>query len=225
MKRKNSNKNKAISIIIFIIAIAAILAYFNIDITALVAGVGLGAVVIGLALQSTLSNFFAGVHILSDKPIRVGDFIELDKDNYGVVEDIGWRSTRIKLLTDNLLIIPNAKLADSNIINYSMPKKDFSIWIPCGIAYDSDLNNVEKITIEVAKKIQQTVDGAVQDFDPAFRFREFGDSNINFITVLRVKEPMARFTVRNEFIKALKKRFDKEKIEISWPIRKVYQMK
>jgi small-conductance mechanosensitive channel len=214
--------NKALSVIIFLIAIIVILGYFHVDITPMVAGVGLGAVVIGLALQSTLANFFAGVHILSDRPIRVGDFIELDADTYGVVEDIGWRSTRIRMLTDNLLVIPNGKLAESNIINYSMPKQDFSIWVPCGVAYESDLKKVETVTLEVAKHIQQSISGAVKDFEPAFRYREFGDSNINFVAVLRVAEPMARFVVRNEFIKALKERFDKEYIEISWPIRKIY---
>ena len=111
--------NKAISIIIFIIAIAVILGYFEIDVTPLIAGVGLGALAIGLALQSTLSNFFAGMHLLSDRPIKIGNFIELDKDTSGFVEDIGWRSTRIRTMVDNLLIIPNAKLADSNITNYS----------------------------------------------------------------------------------------------------------
>ena len=84
---------------------------------------------------------------------------------------------------------------------------------------------VEKITLEVAKQIQLTTAGAVKDFEPAFRFKEFGDSNINFIAILRVSEPLKRFVVRNEFIKALKKRFDKENIEISWPIRKIYQIK
>jgi len=114
-KRTPGLLNKTITVIIFIVAVAVILARFEIDITPLIAGVGLGALAIGLALQSTLSNFFAGVHLLSDKPINVGDFIELDENTTGIVEDIGWRSTRIKMLTDNLLIIPNAKLADSNI--------------------------------------------------------------------------------------------------------------
>jgi small-conductance mechanosensitive channel len=224
-KRTPGLLNKAITVIIFVIAIAVILAYFKIDITPLIAGVGLGALAIGLALQSTLSNFFAGVHLLSDKPINVGDFIELDENTSGIVEDIGWRSTRIRMLTDNLLIIPNSKLAESNIINYSMPKQDFSIWIPCGVAYESDLKKVEKVTLEVAKKIQKTVAGAAKDFEPGFRYREFGDSNINFIAILRIEHPMDRFIVRNEFIKALKERFDKEKIEISWPIRKIYNIK
>lgn len=224
-KRTPGLLNKAITVLIFIIAIAVILAYFKIDITPLIAGVGLGALAIGLALQSTLSNFFAGVHLLSDRPINVGDFIELDENNTGIVEDIGWRSTRIRMLTDNLLIIPNGKLADSNIINYSMPKDDFSIWVPCGVAYESDLKKVERVTLEVAKEIQNTVPGAMKDFEPGFRYREFGDSNINFVTILRIEKPMDRFVVRNEFIKALKQRYDKEKIEISWPIRKIYNIK
>lgn len=217
--------NKMFTAIIFILGFIVILSYFKIDITPLVAGVGLGALAIGLALQSTLSNFFAGVHLISDQPIRVNDFIELDKDTMGIVEDIGWRSTRIRMLTDNLLIIPNNKLAESNIINYSMPKQDLSIWVPCGVAYESDLKKVEKVTLEVAKEIQQNTKGAVKDFEPAFRYREFGDSNINFIAILRVEKPLDRFTVRNEFIKALKERYNKENIEISWPIRKIYNIK
>ena len=217
--------NKTLSVIIYLISFVVILGYFKVDIAPMVAGVGLGAVVIGLALQSTLNNFFAGVHLISDKPIEAGNYIEVDENTKGTVVDIGWRSTRIRTLADNLLIIPNGKLAESNITNFSKPKQDMSLWVPCGVAYESDLRKVEKISIEVAKEIQKTVEGAVKDFEPAFRYREFGDSNINFITILRVSDPMKRFIIRNEFIKALKERFDKEKIEISWPIRKIYNIK
>ena len=217
--------NMTVSIIIYIVALAVILGYFQFDITPLIAGVGLGALAIGLALQSTLSNFFAGMHLVSDRPIDVGDYIEIDDNTKGTIEDIGWRSTRIRTLADNLLIIPNGKLSESNITNFSKPKKDMSLWIPCGVAYESDLKKVEKITLEVAKNIQMNIDGAVKNFEPGFRFKEFGDSNINFVAILRVEDPLMRFAVRNEFIKALKTRFDEERIEISWPIRKIYQMK
>ncbi len=217
--------SKIVTVIIYVVALFVVMGYFSIDITPMIAGVGLGALAIGLALQSTLSNFFAGVHLLSDRPINVGDFIELDPDTSGIVQDIGWRSTRIQMLTDNLLIVPNAKLAESNIINYSMPKQDLSIWVPCGVAYESDLKKVEQVSLEVAKEIQETFPGAVKGFQPLFRYREFGDSNINFITILRIEKPMDRFVVRNEFIKALKERYDKEHIEISWPIRKIYNVK
>ncbi len=207
--------SKVVNVIIFLIALVIILGYFKLDITPFVAGVGLGALAIGLALQSTLSNFFAGLHLVSDKPINVGDFIE----------DIGWRSTRLKTLQNNYVIIPNSKLAESTITNNSLPELDMKIFIESGVAYESDLEEVEQITLEVAKEIQETVKGAAKDFEPILRFRKFGDSNIEFITILKVEEPMDQFPVRHEFIKKLKNRFDKEKIEISWPIRKIYNIK
>ncbi len=216
--------NRLLSGIIYAIAFLMILNYFQIDITPMITALGLATLAIGLALQSTLANFFAGVHLLSDRPISVGDYIELDESTGGIIVDIGWRSTRIKTLADNLLIIPNAKLADSNIVNYSEPKRDLSIFIPCGVAYESDLDVVQDVTLEVARKIQQTTDGAMKDFDPIVRFREFADSNITMLIILRVSDPMKRFFVRTEFIKALKRRYDAEGIEISWPIRKVYNM-
>jgi len=216
--------SKVISIIIFLIAFLIILGHFNIDITPLVTIGGLGALAIGLALQSTLSNFFAGLHLISDKPIRVGDFIDVDGSS-GFVEDIGWRSTRINTLQNNYLIIPNGKLADSTIVNNSLPKLDMKIFVDCGIAYECDLKKVEKITIGVASEIQKTAKGAARNFEPFIRYREFGDSNINFIAVLKVDQPTDQFPVKHEFIKALKERYDKEKIEISWPIRKIYQIK
>jgi len=216
--------SKVISIIIFLIALLMILGHFNIDITPLVAIGGLGALAIGLALQSTLSNFFAGLHLISDKPIRVGDFIEVEGIS-GFVEDIGWRSTRINTLQNNYVIIPNGKLADSTIVNNSLPKLDMKIFVDCGVAYESDLKKVEKVTIDVAREIQNTAKGAARDFEPFIRYREFGDSNINFIAVLKVEQPTDQFPVKHEFIKALKERYDKEGIEISWPIRKIYNIK
>jgi small-conductance mechanosensitive channel len=217
--------NKVIHGIIFVIALLIILDYFKIEITPFLATVGFGALAVGLALQSTLSNFFAGLHLISDRPIEVGDFIELEKDTNGIVEDIGWRSTRIRTLPDNLLIIPNAKLADSIITNFSKPKPEMAIWVPCGVSYESDLKKVEQVTLEIAKEIQQTTPGAMKDFTPVLRYREFGDSNINFITILRVDDPLMRFSVRSDFIKALKEKYDEENIEISWPIRKIYNIK
>lgn len=215
--------SKIVSIILFLIAISIILAYFKIEITPLIATLGIGALAIGLALQSTLANFFAGLHIVSDRPINIGDFIELEGDIAGYVEDIGWRSTRIETIKNTVVVVPNAKLAESIIINDSMPQREMAVFVDCGVAYESNLEKVEKVTVDVAKKIQQTAPGAVKDFEPFIRYRQFGDSNIDFRVILRVEQPVDKYVVTHEFIKALKKRYDKEKIEISWPIRKIYQ--
>jgi len=235
--------NKVVSVVIFLIAILIIMAYFKVEITPLVATLGLGGLAVGLALQDTLSNFFAGLHIITDRPINVGDYIEVDGSGgtasvAGVVEDISWRSTRIRTPQNTLIIVPNAKLAGSVIMNASQQEsihgarldygidapqeRGVSLAVDCGVAYGSDLKKVEKIVLEVAGKLQETATDAVRGFKPVMRFREFGESNINFYTVLRIEKYTSRFMVRHEFIKALKERFDREKIEISWPVRKVY---
>ena len=216
---------KIISLIIYLLAILIILDHFQIEITPLVATLGLGGLAVGLALQSTLSDFFAGLHILSDKTLAVGDFVTLENGISGYIEDIGWRSTKIRTLPNTLVIIPNTKLADSIVTDESKPQKEMSVVVQCGVDYGSDLEKVEKITIKVAEKIQKTVPGAVRDFKPFIRYHTFGDSNINFSVILRVQEPVARYLAVHEFIKALKKQFDKEGIEISWPVRKVYLKK
>lgn len=216
--------NKVVSIIVYIIGILVILNYFNIQITPVVATLGIGGIAVGLALQNTLTNFFAGLHIISERPVDVGDFIEVNGLK-GYVEDVGWRSTRIRTLPNTIIWVPNSKLAESTIINNSHPVNEMSVVLQCGVAYDSDLKKVEKVTVDVAKKIQKTVQGAVNDFEPFIRYHTFGDSNINFSIILRVETFVDRYLVSHEFIKALKERYDKEKIEISWPVRKIYQGK
>ena len=216
---------KIVNIIIYLIALLIILEHFNIKITPIVAGLGISGLAVGLALQSTLSNFFAGLHIISDRPINVGDFIELEDGISGYVEDIGWRSTKIRTLPNNIVIIPNSKLAESTIINQSIPQLERAAVVQCGVSYESDLEKVEKVTIDVAKKIQEKIPGAVKTFEPFIRYHTFGDSNINFSIILRVEEPVARYLIIHEFIKALKARYDKEGIEISWPVRKIYYKK
>jgi len=213
---------KIITLVIYLIAFLMILDYLNIEISPLVATLGLGGLAVGLALQDTLSNFFAGLHIISDQPVKVGDFIELEGNIAGYVEDIGWRSTRIRTLPNTIVIIPNSKLAESIIINKSLPEEEMSVVVQCGVDYGSDLEKVEKVTIEAAKEVQKTVPGAIKEFEPFIRYHTFGDSNINFSIILRVEKPVDKYSVIHEFIKILKRKYDQENIEISWPVRKIY---
>src|SRR3989344_2063471 len=213
---------KVVNVFVYFIGLIIILKHFNVEITPLVATLGIGGIAIGFALQDTLSNFFAGLHIISDKPINIGDFVELEGNISGYVEDIGWRTTRIRTLPNTLVIVPNSKIASTIITNDSLPVPEMSVVVQCGVAYTSDLEKVEKVTIETAKKIHKNVQGAVRDFEPFIRYHTFGDSNINFSIILRIQTFVDKYLVTHEFIKALKKSYDKEGIEISWPVRKIY---
>ena len=218
---------KTISIVINLVVLLGImftlLVHFGVDVTAGIAALGVGGIAIGLALQGTLRDFFSGLHIVTDKSINIGDYIEVKSEGMeGFIEDIGWRSTRIRTLPNNIVVIPNSKISESTVMNTTIQSREMGVVVNCGVSYESDLDKVEKVTLEVAKDIQQNTEGAVKDFNPLVRYKIFGDSNIEFIIVLRVTEFIHKSPVTHAFIKALKKRYDEEGIEISWPVRKVF---
>lgn len=209
-------------VIIWLIAGIVILAHFEVEITPFLATLGVGGLAVGLALQGTLSNIFAGMHIIGDQPIRVGDVIEIEDGKVtGTVEDIGWRSTRIRTPQENIVIIPNGRLAESTIQNVSMPTQQVRVGVPCGVAYGSDLERVERVALDVVRGMRGKVDGLTKDPDAVVRFQAFGDSNIDFTIWCTVRRPEDRFLVKHELIKRLYARFAKERIEISWPVRKI----
>jgi small-conductance mechanosensitive channel len=207
-------------IIIYIIGLLILLDYYNISISPLLAGLGIGGLAIALALQPTLSNFFAGTQIVSDRVVRVGDYIELDDGTIrGYVTDVGWRSTRIRTPYNNMVIIPNSRLADSVITNYFGPTMEMAVLVSCGVSYNADLPKVESIAIEVAREVIQELDEADKTFEPWFGYEEFGDSNINFWVWIQAKDRIASFRVKSEIIKRLKASLDKEGITINYPAR------
>jgi small-conductance mechanosensitive channel len=196
-----------------------LLDYLGISITPMVAGLGLGGLAVALALQPTLSNFFAGTQIVLDHVVRVGDYIELDSGVKGYVTDIGWRSTRIRTAFNNMVIVPNSRLADSVITNYYGPSMELAVLVEAGVSYSSDLVQVEGVAREVAKEVIDELDEAVKTFEPWFGYEEFGDSNINFWIWLQAKDRFASFRVKSELMKRLKSRFDQEGITINYPVR------
>lgn len=211
-----------IKITIYIIAFLIILQTLGISITPLLTALGIGGLAVALALQDTLSNFFSGIHIILTKKIRPGDYIKLASGEEGYVEDITWRNTLIRQLPNNLIIIPNSKITSTIITNFNLPQPEISLVLKIGVSYKSDLDKVEKITLEVAQDVQKNVPGAVPDFEPVVRFSEFSDFSINLNVILRVKSFSDQFLVRHEFIKRLQKRYQEENIEIPFPIRTVY---
>lgn len=210
---------KLINAVIWIIAITMVLGQFGYKISALLATLGVAGLAVALALQDTLANVFAGFYMMADRSVKAGDYIKLDSGEEGFVEDIGWRNTRIHLWANNTVIVPNSKLIQSTITNYELPQQQLSVYIPCGVGYNSNLDYVEQVTIDVGKQVLRDIPGAITDFEPVVRFKEFGDSNINFLTVLRAKDVASQYLIHHEFIKRLHRRYREEGIEISYPVR------
>jgi small-conductance mechanosensitive channel len=199
-----------------------LLDYLEISISPLIAGLGLGGLAIALALQPTLSSFFAGAQIVSDQLVRVGDYIELDSGQKGYVVDVGWRSTRVRTTFNNMMVIPNSRLVDSVITNYYGPEMELAVMVESGVSYSSDLAQVEDVVMAVAREIIEELDEAVKTREPWFGYDEFGDSNINFWVWLYAKDRIGSFRVKSELIKRLHARFDQEGITINYPVRTTY---
>lgn len=198
----------------------------GISITPLLTALGVGGLAVALALQDSLSNLFAGLHILIEKPIRVGDYIKLESGEEGYVVDIGWRTTRIRMLPNNLVIIPNNKLAQSIVTNYSLPEKRMALLIPVSVSYSSDPEHVERVLVEEATKAVGEVKGLLSDPPPFVRFIPgFGNSSLDFTLICQVEEFVDQYLVQHELRKRIFRRFREEGIEIPFPQRVVHLMR
>ena len=175
--------DKVAKFLIAIIGLMVILSSLGVSVTAPLAALGIGGIAIAFALQSTLSDFLSGVYLMADRPVRIGDYIELESGQKGYVVDIGWRSTKIKELPNNVVVIPNSKLAGSIVTNYYLPEKEMACLVQVGVSYNSDLGKVERVTIDVANKILKKVQGGVPKFEPFIRYHTFSDFSINFTVI------------------------------------------
>jgi len=208
-------------IFILAIGILVILNTLGVSITPILATLGVGGLAVALALQDTLSNLFSGFHVLMARQVRIGDYIKLESGEEGYVTDINWRTTKIKMLPNNVVLIPNAKLAQAIIVNYYLPEKEMAVLVNLGVHYKSDLKKVERVTCEVAKEVMEEVAGGVPEFEPFIRYNTFADFSINFTVILRAKEFVDQYLIKHEFIKRLHERYNAENIVIPYPIRAI----
>jgi small-conductance mechanosensitive channel len=206
-------------VVVLAIGLLVALQAIGLSITPMLTALGVGGLAVALALQDTLANLFAGIQILASKKVQPGDFVRLDSGEDGYVVDITWRNTTIRQLTGNLVVVPNARLASAIVTNFQQPLPEMAVWFEVGVSYASDLEQVERVTIEVAQDVMATVAGGVPEFEPFVRFHTFNDFSIDFTVILRTTEFSRQYLVVHEFIKRLHARYRDEGIEIPFPIR------
>jgi small-conductance mechanosensitive channel len=206
---------------VYIIGFLVILAALGVQITPLLTALGVGGLAVGLALQDTLANLFAGVHILLEKAIRIGDVIRLESGQEGAVEDITWRTTRIRLLANNILVIPNKKLSESIVVNYHLPEKKMSLSLRVSVSYAADPARVEEILIDEINRAVPEIPGLAGAGEVRFN-PGFGESSLDFTLICPIHEVSDQFTVQHELRKRIFKRFKQEGLVIPYPHRTVY---
>lgn len=196
---------------------------FGISIAPILTALGVGGIAVALALQDTLSNLFAGFYVSLAGQVRVGDYIKLASGEEGYVDDISWRSTSIRALPNNLIIVPNAKLAQAIVTNYHLPEKRMSLLIPVAVSYDCDPDHVERMLIEEAVAGAREIEGLLAEPEPFVRFIPgFGDSSLSLTLICQVREFVDQYAVQHELRKRILRRFRHEGIAIPFPIRTIH---
>ena len=209
--------------VVFTLGVLLVLSTIGVAITPILAALGVGGIAVGLALQDTLSNLISGVHILLEKPVRVGDYVKLETGQEGYVTDVGWRTTRVRMLPNNMVIVPNAKLAQSIVTNYYLPEQRMSLLIPISVSYEADPDRVEALLVEEATRAAAEVPGLLADPAPFVRFIPgFGESSLDFTLICQVSEFVDQYLAQHELRKRILRRFRVEGIEIPFPQRVVH---
>lgn len=212
-----------VKVAIWIVGGLVLLGGLGISITPVLTALGVGGLAVALALQDTLSNFFAGLHLLIEKPIRVGDFVKLETGQEGYVMDIGWRTTRVRMLPNNMVILPNSKLTQSIVTNYYLPEPRMALLIPISVSYAADPDHVERVLVEEAQRAVEQVPGLLAEPAPFVRFIPgFGESSLDFTLICQVREFTDQFLAQHELRKRIFARFKQERIEIPFPQRTIH---
>jgi small-conductance mechanosensitive channel len=208
---------------ILIIGVLIVLNQLRISITPILTALGVGGLAVALALQDTLSNLFAGFYVAVARQVRLGDYIKMDGGPEGYVSDISWRSTTIQTLGNNLVFVPNSKLAQAIVTNYHLPEKRLPVQLQVGVSYDSDPGHVERILLEVAGDVVREVPGMLAEPAPSVSWDPgFGDSSLGLSLNYSVTDFASQYSVRTQLRRRIFERFREERIQMPYPTRTVF---
>ncbi|WP_018259045.1 mechanosensitive ion channel family protein [Halomicrobium katesii] len=215
--RKPLKKIVSIAVVFVGISVAFGAAQFGSFLQSLATIAAAATLAIGFAMQDVLSNFVAGIFIFTDKPFRIGDWIEWD-GHAGVVEDISLRVTRVRTFDNELLTVPNSQLTDG-VIKNPVAKEQLRLKFVFGIGYDDDIDSATEIILDEADEHE----GILADPEPSVRLIELGDSSVGLQSRIWIANPSrADFVkIRGEYVKAVKQRFDEAGIDIPYPNRTI----
>lgn len=200
--------------LIVVIALVMVLGQAGIEVGPLVTSLGIAGLAVALAFQDTLANFFAGLYLTTNRPIKKGQFIKLDTGQDGYVENVDWRNTKLKSSGGQVVIIPNVKMSQAIITNYHEPIKKYSFSIPFLVRPDTDLEKVEAIVKDAANKAIKTTPGADTGYQPLFRVSEVNEYGVKAAVIVQTNEYSDQFLLKHEILSGMLKRFRKEGIEL-----------
>lgn len=204
---------KIIQYVIWVVIISIILQTIGIDITVLIAGSAALFVGLGLGLQNLFNDFASGLILLFEQSLKVHDIIELDEGTIGEVININLRVSEIRDRDNITIIVPNSKLVNDKVINWSRNEKKTRFNIPLGVAYGSDTELVQKLLLQ-ASRVNKFVE---QTPEPFVRFNNFGDSSLEFELYFWTNQSFRVENIKSDIRLEINKLFNENKVVIAFP--------
>ena len=211
------------SVLVYALAFLTILSEYGIAITPLLTGLGLAALAVGLALQETLTNFFSGIWIQTEQPLSPGHYVRIEAGGQsveGFVERVGWRTTRVRVLAGSLVVIPNSRVAQAVVTDFTLPDPRMSVVMTFRLPFDVDPNRAMAILVEEAKEAAKTTPGLLEDPAPfANATPGVGEYGIGYSLIIKVREFVDQWNAQTAVTARVWHRFQKEGIRLLYPTR------
>lgn len=211
--------NRVVQILVLVVLVITTLDILNVPLTAFAFVSGAVAIGVGFGAQNIINNFISGWILMWERPIRIGDTLEVD-DTRGRVEAINTRSTRIRRVDGVHMLVPNSKLLENTVINWNLVNTETRTSVKVGVAYGSSVREVEKLIYEAVAKLE----GVLSTPAPAVMFDDFGDNALNFEVYywLNASSEMERRKSRSDCRFLICEAFDRAGIVIAFPQRDVH---
>jgi small-conductance mechanosensitive channel len=193
----------------------------GVQVTPLLTALGVGGLAVALALQDTLSNFFAGIHLLLERPFSVGHFVHLEEGKEGYVVDVGWRTTRIRTLLDEVVIIPNNRIASSTLVNYDLPLPHLRMDVLVAVAYESDMEKVERVLKAVGDQAAKELPLFTQNRPAEAYMKRLADWSVEWILRVELRAYGDQVAARHVLQTRILVAFAQEGIRIPYPVQVV----
>ena len=204
--------------IIIALGLLVVLGRFGVEITPILAALGVGGLAVALALQDPLSNLFSGMFVTIAGQLRIGDYVRTDFGVEGTVTDFNWHSTRIVAASGDPIIVPNSRMAKAVVTNFSMPTQEVTFNVELVLAHGADLARTEQVTLEVAREVERGIEGGVPAFDPLFRVLNYVDLGIRIAIGMRARSFTDQALLKHELLKRLDARYRREGIVVARPV-------
>ncbi len=212
---------KILKVVTIILAFIFIFDVWDINISPLLATAGIAGLAVGFAVKDSLANILGGIQLVLDKTFKVGDKIQLESGEMGVILDIGIRSTKLKTYDNEVIYIPNGNLANAKVKNFTVPDLSIRVNVNFGVVYGSDPERVQQVVLEALKNI----DTVLEDPEPVVQFMQMSDFSLDFIARAWVASYTEAYFMKIKMTEEIYKALNKANIGIPFPTRTVYTKK